>query len=112
MNAASPSTAAAPVAVGYAALHGFVREAFQRAGMSAADAKTGADVLATTDAWGIFTHGTKNVRGYVRRLKAGGLRATGRPHVAAEGPAWAILDGDSALGMVTSVLAMHTAITK
>ena len=30
----------------------------------------------------------------------------------AEGPAWAVLDGDSALGMVTSVFAMTTAIGK
>jgi LDH2 family malate/lactate/ureidoglycolate dehydrogenase len=40
------------------------------------------------------------------------LRAAGRPRLAAEGPAWGIVDGDSALGMVTSVLAMQTAIAK
>ena len=108
-KAITPLTA--PV-VSYSALHRFVVEAFQRAGVSDADANVTADVLATTDAWGIFTHGTKNVRGYLRRLKAGGLRATGRPHLAAEGPAWGVVDGDSALGMVTSVFAMQTAIAK
>jgi len=94
------------------ALRRFVAKAFVSAGLSAADAAAGAEVLVTTDAWGIFTHGTKNVRGYLRRLKAGGLRAKGRPRVAAEGPAWAMVDGDSALGMVTSVFAMQTAIAK
>ena len=103
-------TVAQPVS--YAALHRFATMAFERAGLSEADARTGADVLATTDAWGIFTHGTKNVRGYLRRLKAGGLRATGKPHLAAEGPGWGIVDGDSALGMVTSVFAVQTAIAK
>jgi len=104
-------TASAPV-VSYATLHRFVVEAFRKVGVSDTDAIVTADVLATTDAWGIFTHGTKNVRGYLRRLKAGGLRATGRPWLAAEGPAWAIVDGDSALGMVTSVFAMQSAIAK
>src|SRR5512139_1101688 len=96
----------------YPSLHRFVVEAFKRAGVSDTDARVTADALAMTDAWGIFTHGTKNVRGYLRRLKAGGLRASGRPRRVAEGPAWAIVDGDSALGMVTSVLAMQTAIAK
>jgi LDH2 family malate/lactate/ureidoglycolate dehydrogenase len=98
--------------VSCSALRRFVARAFVSAGLSAADAAVGAEVLVTTDAWGIFTHGTKNVRGYLRRLKAGGLRPDGRPRVAAEGPAWAVVDGDSALGMVTSVFAMQTAIAK
>lgn len=80
--------------------------------MSEADAATGADVLSTTDAWGVFTHGTKSLAGYLRRLKAGGLRAQGRPRIVAEGGGWATVDGDSALGMVTSVFAMQTAIAK
>ncbi|HOC55488.1 MAG TPA: Ldh family oxidoreductase [Verrucomicrobiota bacterium] len=105
----APQTASA---VSYEKLHRFAVEAFTRAGVSAADAAVTADVLATTDAWGIFTHGTKNIRGYLRRLKAGGLRAAGRPRLAAEGPAWGIVDGDSALGMVTSVFAMRAAIAK
>jgi LDH2 family malate/lactate/ureidoglycolate dehydrogenase len=98
--------------VSYQALHRFTAKAFQRAGMSTVDATLGADVLALTDAWGTFTHGTKSVRGYLRRLKLGGLRAQGKPHVVAQGPAWAMVDGDSSLGMVTSTFAMQTAIKK
>jgi LDH2 family malate/lactate/ureidoglycolate dehydrogenase len=80
--------------------------------MSNADSEMGADVLATTDAWGVFTHGTKSLAGYLRRLKAGGLRAQGKPRVIAEGGGWATVDGDASLGMVTSVFAMRTAIAK
>jgi len=29
-------------------------------------------VLSTTDVWGVFTHGSKALRGYLRRLRAGG----------------------------------------
>src|SRR5439155_824490 len=52
------------------------------------------------------------LRGYVRRLRGGGLRKNGQPRVVAEGPAWALVDGDSALGMVSSVFAMNTAMAK
>jgi len=93
-------------------LRAFCRDAFARTGLSDPDADTGAEVLSTTDGWGVFTHGSKALRGYLRRLRAGGLRPGGRPAIAAEGPAWAIVDGDSALGMVTSVFAMTTAIGK
>jgi LDH2 family malate/lactate/ureidoglycolate dehydrogenase len=98
--------------VSYDALHHFTAKAFHRAGMSGNDAKIAADVLTLTDAWGTFTHGTKSVRGYLRRLKAGGLRPRGKPQIISEGPAWAIVDGDSSLGMVTSTFAMQTAIAK
>lgn len=93
-------------------LHAFCVEALRKLRVNEADARTTADVLVTTDTWGIFTHGVKALAGYVRRLQGGGLRADGRPAVVAEGPAWAVIDGDSALGMVTSVLAMRTALAK
>lgn len=98
--------------VSYEALHSFTVKAFQRVGLSVVDAKIGADVLVLTDAWGTFTHGTKNLLGYLRRLKAGGLRVQGKPKLVTEGPAWAIVDGDSSLGMVTSTFAMELAIAK
>ena len=98
--------------VSYDTLHAFTKAAFQSTGLSDADATTGADVLVTTDVWGVFTHGTKCLAGYLRRLQAGGLRPHGVPRIAAEGGAWATVDGDSSLGHVTSVFAMRTAIAK
>jgi ureidoglycolate dehydrogenase (NAD+) len=98
--------------VRFEALHGLCAHLLLTAGLSQEDARVGAQVLTTTDAWGVFTHGTKLLQGYLRRLHAGGLKPQGRPRVAAEGPAWAIVDGDSALGMVTSVYAMRTAMAK
>lgn len=98
--------------VSYEALRRFTAKVFLQAGLSEANAKTGADVLALTDAWGTFTHGTKSLRGYLRRLQLGGLRPQGEPKVVAEGPSWAIVDGDSSLAMVTSTFAMQVAIAK
>ena len=101
-----------PTVVSFDALHRFAAEAFRCTGVSDADATTGADVLATTDAWGVFTHGTKCLAGYLRRLKAGGLRAQAAPRIVAEGGAWATVDGDSSLALTTSAFAMRTAISK
>lgn len=93
-------------------LRAFCVEALCLNGVSEADAGTTADVLVTTDTWGTFTHGTKALRAYIRRLRGGGLRSDGKPRIISEGPAWAMVDGDSSLGMVSSVFAMRTAMTK
>ncbi len=83
-----------------------------KVGMSRTDAETTANALVTTDAMGVFTHGTKLLGGYLNRLKGGGYRATAVPRIEREGPGWAIIDGESALGQVGSVFAMRTAIAK
>jgi ureidoglycolate dehydrogenase (NAD+) len=90
----------------------FVLEVLDRCGVAPADAATTAEVLVTTDSWGVFTHGTKFLGDYTRRLRAGGLNPRGRPWVEKEGPAWAVVDGDLALGMVTGVFAMNLALAK
>ncbi len=101
-----------PALIRHAALHRFTGEALRRVGLSEADAAIGAEVLTTTDAWGVFTHGTKSLAGYLLRLKAGGLRPRGQPRIVAEGGGWATVDGDSSLGMITSVFAMQAAMAK
>jgi LDH2 family malate/lactate/ureidoglycolate dehydrogenase len=93
-------------------LEAFCVAALRKARLSETDARTTADILVTTDAWGVFTHGTKNLRGYIRRLRSSGLRANASPKVVKEGPAWAIIDADSAIGMVGSVFAMRVAMAK
>lgn len=93
-------------------LRAFCLEALAKAGVDEPDARTTADVLVTTDTWGVHTHGVKALGGYVRRLRAGGIRARARPAVVSEGPGWATIDGDSGLGMVVSVVAMGVAIKK
>lgn len=98
--------------ISIANLTGFCIQALTRAGLSVADATTTADALVTADAMGVFTHGTKLLAGYLHRLQGGGYRAAGRPRIEREGPAWAVIDGDSALGQVGGVFAVRTAMTK
>jgi LDH2 family malate/lactate/ureidoglycolate dehydrogenase len=90
----------------------FCVAALCKCGVSEADARTTTDVLVTTDTFGVYTHGVKCLRGYITRLRAGGLKADAAPCVDREGPAWAIVNGNCALGMVTSVFAMNKAIEK
>jgi ureidoglycolate dehydrogenase (NAD+) len=84
----------------------------RKCGLSEADARTAADVLVTTDTFGVYTHGVKCLAGYVKRLQGGGLKAKAVPRIDREGPGWAVVDGQSALAMITSVFAMNTAIEK
>jgi LDH2 family malate/lactate/ureidoglycolate dehydrogenase len=93
-------------------LRAFCIAALVKVGVGERDAQTTADVLVTTDAWGVFTHGVKALGGYIRRIRGGGIRPDARPSVTAEGPAWAIVDGGSGLGMVASTFAMRAAIAK
>ncbi|MDB5335170.1 MAG: Ldh family oxidoreductase [Planctomycetaceae bacterium] len=94
------------------ALRGFVITTLQQVGQSLTDAEITADALVMTDSMGVFTHGTKLLIGYLNRLRGGGYKATGVPRIEREGPAWAVIDGDSALGQVGCVFATRTAIAK
>lgn len=96
----------------YPVLRDFCVDALALAGVAPAEARAAAEVLATTDAWGVHTHGVKSLRGYLRRLLAGGLDPRGRPHLVVEAGAWGLVDADSCLGMIGSTFAMDVAIRK
>ena len=93
-------------------LTAFCVEALSKVGMREDDACVAADVLVTTDMMGVFTHGTKNLSRYIRRLRAGGLDPRAVPEVVKEGASWAVVDGRSGMAMVTSCRAMRIAIEK
>ncbi len=93
-------------------LRRFVRDALTAVGMSGESATAAADVLASADDAGVSTHGVKLLHGYLVRLKAGGIKPRGEPKIMRDGPAWALVDGDDALGMMIGLFAMRTAIEK
>lgn len=93
-------------------LERFCLTALEQCGVGKEDAAKTVQVLLTTDLWGVYTHGTKALRGYVKRLRAGGLNPKGKPKVVAEGPSWARVDGGSSLAMVTGLFAMEKAMEK
>ena len=99
-----------PISIGE--LEDFCHRVLTSLGVGEDDARTTSRALVTTDSWGVYTHGTKLLRGYARRLRGGGLRAGVSPKIADEGAAWALVDGQSALGQVTSTFAMDVAVRK
>ncbi len=102
----------ASLTISAAALRHFIRDALTATGLTAARAEVAADVLATADEMGVSTHGVKLLPGYLQRLQGGGARPQGQPFVIREGPAWALVDGDSALGVLIGVYAMQIAMAK
>ena len=56
-------------------------EALRKAGLTAEDAATAAEVLVTTDTFGVLSHGTKNLYPYILKMQAGGLNAAAQPTV-------------------------------
>lgn len=90
----------------------FTQSCLHHAGLRPADARDAAMALVTTDAMGVFTHGTKLLAGYLRKLQGGGYSPQAEPRVEREGPGWAILDGQSGLGQVGCRTAIRIAMQK
>lgn len=93
-------------------LKDFCRLSLTDAGMAEEDARITAEVLAETDAYGTNSHGTKNLPGYIRKAKAGGLDIKAVPEIIRQGPAFAIIDAKNSMGTVSSWQAMELACAK
>jgi LDH2 family malate/lactate/ureidoglycolate dehydrogenase len=93
-------------------LKSFCAQALVREGMSQAHAKTVAEVLSETDAFGTHSHGTKNLHAYIKKFRAGGIDIHGEPQIVADGISFAVVDAKKTLGMIPSVLAMGIACDK
>ncbi len=93
-------------------LEAFVIEAMQRYGIREADARLSAEILVTTDTWGVHTHGTRQLRPLMKNFPTGRLDAEAIAEVSREGGAWALLDGHHALPFVSAHHAIELAIQK
>jgi ureidoglycolate dehydrogenase (NAD+) len=98
--------------VSVADLEAYCVEAMLKAGMREADARMTAHVLVTSDTWGVYTHGTKQLRPLLIHMRDGGLNPQATPEIVDEGPGWAHIDGHYAMPPVSAVMAMHAAINK
>ena len=98
--------------VNIAELTVFVTECLRSTGLSDADCCVTSEALVSTDVLGVFTHGTKLLVGYLKKLQAGGYPISAVPRIERDGPAWAIVDGSAGLGQVGSTFALQTAVRK
>ena len=71
-----------------------------------------ADVLSETDAFGIHSHGTKNLPGYIQKIRAGGIDIHAEPEIILNAASLATIDARRAIGMVPAVQAMDIACQK
>lgn len=90
----------------------FCVDALLSVGVSRSNSQTVAEMLVATDAMGVFTHGTKLLIGYLKKLQGGGYRAAATPRIEREGPGWAVVDGESALGQIGGDFAIRLAVQK
>ena len=66
--------------------------------------------MAETDALGVHSHGTKNLRQYIAKIKAGGIDANAEPTVVKAFGAVAVMDAGNAIGMAAAYKGMLKAI--
>jgi ureidoglycolate dehydrogenase (NAD+) len=90
----------------------FCLRAMDLAGMSQPDARITADVLVTTDTWGVHTHGTKQLRPLLKNFRDGKMDPHASAELVGEGPSWALFDGHRGMPMVASQKAMRAAMDK
>ena len=90
----------------------FCTAAMVKAGLSQEDAELSAHVFVTTDTWGTFTHGTRQIRGLMQNARRGRLVATAREKVVGEGPSWAIIDACDGMPPAISCRAVERALAK
>ena len=93
-------------------LEAFCIAAMVDAGLSQGDAELSAKVFATTDSWGTFTHGTRQIRGLMKNARRGRLVATAKERIVIEGPSWAVIDACDGMPTSISYRAVELALKK
>lgn len=93
-------------------LRQFTIRCLTMAGLAEPAALVTAGALVSTDCLGVYTHGTKLLAGYLKKLLGGGYRAAAVPRIEREGPSWAVVDGDSGLGQVGCQFSVDLAMQK
>lgn len=100
------------VKVDYKKYLDFCKEACLRAGVNETAAECSAKILVDTDMMGVNSHGTVNLYPYLRKVEAGGIDGKAIPALEREGPSWAIVNGNNAMGMHTALFGLDVAMEK
>jgi ureidoglycolate dehydrogenase (NAD+) len=93
-------------------LTAFCLAAMAKSGIDAEDARLSAEALITTDSWGTFTHGTRQLRGLMKDVRLGAVNPAAALEVVGEGPSWAVVDAHSGMPPAAACRAMALAIRK
>lgn len=90
----------------------FMILALEKMGIPTEDATIIADVLITSDLWGVRSHGVAHLKMYHERIKTGLQLPMTNWKVVKESPTTAVVDGGNGMGMVVGTHAMRIAIQK
>lgn len=90
----------------------FMEDACVAMGVPRDDAVVIADVLITSDLWGVRSHGVAHLKMYHERMKAGLQLPVTKMTIVKETPTTAVMDGGNGMGMVVGYHAMKLAIQK
>ncbi len=94
-------------------LQRFSADVFRSVGVPSEDAEVCADVLLTSDRFGIESHGVSRLKPiYYDRIRAGKQNAVTNLEVKREGPTTALVDGHRGMGQVIGVKSMSLAVEK
>ena len=90
----------------------FMLEALDAMGVPSEDAQIIADVIITSDLWGIRSHGIAHLKMYHERMKRGLQLPNTSITLVKDTPTTAVIDGGNGMGMVVGYHAMKMAIEK
>lgn len=90
----------------------FMQDVLVAMGIPAEDSKIIADVLITSDLWGVTSHGIAHLKMYHERMKAGLHLPVTNWKIIKDTPTTAVMDGGNGMGMVVGNHAMKIAIEK
>jgi len=93
-------------------LFNFVKALFIKTGCNEEDAATIAEVLLAAELRGIESHGMLRIPDYYNLWKTKRINTSPNIKIVHETPSTAVIDGDSAFGMITGKKAMQLAIDK
>lgn len=81
-------------------------------GVQASHAETVADCFVTADEYGVTSHGTAILPSHIQRIERGGYNLSPEFKVIKETAAFAVIDGDNAMGPVSAMFCLDYAIKK
>ncbi|MBO5339808.1 MAG: Ldh family oxidoreductase [Oscillospiraceae bacterium] len=87
-------------------------EKLKKCGVPVEQAEKAADVMTTADVYGVTTHGTNTLNAHLDRIKRGGYNLRPDFEIQRQTAAFAVVDGDNALGFVSADHCMQLAVEK
>ena len=91
-------------------LFDFCRNALVSSNMHDKNAAVMSNLLVEADKWGLYTHGTKNLYGYLCKAEANGVSFVDEPSVEKVLPAAIVIDGNNTMGYISGAMAMGKAV--